>query len=275
MWNTNAFFAYILTVKLYHLGWEVRRLASVLLATLGAAVVVYGGNSASAPEETRSSETARPPNPMIGDLLTLAAAIVYGIYQVLYKKYAALPSDPDAELDGLDRTTAYEVITDTDLEDPIDDRNDIAYPPPFALYANCLTTSIGLCTFFLLWIPIPIMHLTGVEEFHLPTNLTTVFAIAGISLSGVLFNAGLMVFTFLSCCLLHPNISCAQVLLGMWGPIVTSVGNLLTIVLVFASDAIFGGAIQTVTVWSVFGCGSIVAAFTILALDLRKGSSSA
>lgn len=38
--------------------------------------------------------------------------------------------------------------------------------------------------------------------------------------------------------------SVRQVLLGVWGPIVTSVGSLLTIVLVFISDAIFGGCTE-------------------------------
>ena len=50
-----------------------------------------------------------------------------------------------------------------------------------------------------------------------------------------------------------------------------SVGNLLTIVLVFLSDTIFGGAADSVTVWSVLGCGSIVLAFGILAYDMTRG----
>ena len=56
----------------------------------------------------------------------------------------------------------------------------------------------------------------------------------------------------------------------MWGPIVTSVGSLLTIVLVFVSDTIFGDAVDTVTVYSVLGCGAIVVAFGILAYDMMK-----
>ena len=50
-----------------------------------------------------------------------------------------------------------------------------------------------------------------------------------------------------------------------------SVGNLLTIVLVFLSDMIFGGAVDSLTIWSVLGCGSIVLAFAILAYDMAKG----
>lgn len=61
-----------------------------------------------------------------------------------------------------------------------------------------------------------------------------------------------------------------QILLGVWGPIVTSVGSLLTIVLVFLSDAIFGGALDTVTVWSALGSVSIVVAFAMLAYGMAK-----
>ena len=58
-----------------------------------------------------------------------------------------------------------------------------------------------------------------------------------------------------------------QVLLGVWGPIVTSVGNLLTIVLVLMSDSIFGNAVDTLTKWSLLGSGMIVCAFAVLAYD--------
>ena len=56
----------------------------------------------------------------------------------------------------------------------------------------------------------------------------------------------------------------------MWGPVVTSVGSLLTIVLVFLSDATWGGAVDTVTIWSVLGCSAIAVAFAILAYDMMK-----
>ena len=64
-----------------------------------------------------------------------------------------------------------------------------------------------------------------------------------------------------------------QILLGLWGPILTSIGNLLTIVLVFFSDIIFGGAVETITVWSMLGCGAIVSAFGILAYDMMRSVS--
>ncbi len=52
---------------------------------------------------------------------------------------------------------------------------------------------------------------------------------------------------------------------------VTSVGNLLTIVFVFVADIVFGNAAQAITIWSVMGSGAIVTAFGILAFDMAKG----
>lgn len=259
IWNTNAFFAYILTVKLFHLKWEPRRLIAVLIATLGTVAVVYGGVTTSRDEnmESLNLPSFKPSAPLIGDLLTLVASAGYGLYQVLYKKYAALPSDPELVAEGL-----YEAISDsedashgeayTSMTDSITDKDDMVYPPPFGLYPNALTSAIGCCTLALLWIPLPILHYFDVEIFAWPPDWATTFAIAGIALSGLIFNAGFMI------------------LLGVWGPIITSVGNLLTIVLVFFSDVIFGAGIQAVTGWSLVGCGAIIAAFGVLAYDMAS-----
>ncbi len=157
---------------------------------------MYGGSSATpTKDELTRRDAQNSPNPLLGDILTLVASIIYGIYQVFYKMYAALPSDPDSELVRLPVDPSYEPIMDSeqDLEDASDDKSEMIYPPPFALYANLLTTCIGLCTFVLLWLPIPILHVFGGEEFHLPSNWITVGVIAAICVSGAVFNAGLMV----------------------------------------------------------------------------------
>lgn len=204
LWNTNAFFAYILTVKLLHLTWEPRRLAAVLLATLGATIVVYGSGSAGesdvsadngpSPRESFTSSTA-----LLGDLLTLAASVGYALYQVLYKLYAALPSDPEVQADA-----AYRHLADSpdDIEDSIDEplepdpatsSSEIVHPPPFGLYPNFITSAIGLCTLLVLWIPIPILHIYGNTPFYWPSTATQVLTIAGIAVTGAIFNAGFMV----------------------------------------------------------------------------------
>jgi len=146
-----------------------------------------------------------------------------------------------------------------------DDYEDVAYDslsshteettvaPPFGLHPNLLTSFIGLCTLVVLWIPLPILDYFEVEIFRLPADMTTVFAISGIVFTGVISNAGFMV------------------LLGVWGPIIASVGSLLTIVLVFLSDIMFGSGY--VTIWSLAGSGVIVAAFAVLAYDMYTRGS--
>ncbi|KAF8807385.1 hypothetical protein BYT27DRAFT_7189476 [Phlegmacium glaucopus] len=252
IWNTNAFFAYLISVKLFKSRWEARRLVAVSLATLGVIAVVYGGSTTSTKKGAVSDASVfvfKPTAPLYGNLLTLVASFGYGLYQVLYKIYAALPY-PEVAYERL-----YEQIPGEDgTSDPDNGlaniQEDVVYPPPFGLHPNLLTSIMGLCTFMSLWIPIPILHYSGAEIFRLPPNSFTVMAIAGIALSGVIFNAGFMV------------------LLGIWGPIIVSVGNLLTIVLVLISDIIFGAGIDTLTVWSLLGSGGIVLAFGVLAYDM-------
>jgi len=249
IWNSNAFLAYLIT---FRCKWEPRKLSAVSLATLGVLIVVYGGsastNADAFPIEKRSS--LKPSAPLVGDLLTLVASIGYALYQVLYKKYVALPSDPEL------MAAAYEQLSGEDIQyDPPTvalEPDSAINPPPFGLHPNLLTSAIGFCTASVFWVFIPVLHYMGVELFVLPNSFAVILTIVGIALSGVVFNAGFMV------------------LLGVWGPIVTSVGNLLTIVLVFISDIIFGAGVEAVTLGGVTGCGIIVAAFGILAYDMLE-----
>ncbi|KAF9478535.1 hypothetical protein BDN70DRAFT_879881 [Pholiota conissans] len=255
IWNTNAFFAYLLTVKLFKFQWEARKLSAVILATLGTVTVVYGSSTSPKSDErghkglSSTNLSFKPTAPLLGNLLTLVASFGYGLYQVLYKIYAALPSDPEAA------ELLYEQIPEDEnqeLRRPEHDEApeaDIVYPPPFGFHPNLLTSMIGLSTLMVLWLPIPFLHWSGAEPFRLPSNLATCLAISGIALSGVVFNAGFMV------------------LLGIWGPIIVSVGNLLTIVLVLLSDVIIGG-VEVLTIWSIMGSGVIVLAFSVLAYDM-------
>ncbi|KAJ7900324.1 hypothetical protein B0H14DRAFT_2673223 [Mycena olivaceomarginata] len=242
IWNTNAFFAYLMT---FRFKWEPRKFFAVSLATVGVLIVVDGRSSL---EERKAAGSAKP---IVGDLLTLVASVGYALYQVLYKKYAALPSDPELRAEA-----EYEHLPTSDevqYEAPgvaLDSDDDAVYPPPFGLHPNLLTSAIGLCTLSVLWIFIPILHHIGAEPFLLPGSLKVIFTIVGIALSGVVFNAGFMV------------------LLGVWGPIITSVGNLLTIVLVSISDVLWGAGLEAVTLGSVVGCSVIVAAFGVLVYDM-------
>jgi drug/metabolite transporter (DMT)-like permease len=203
IWNTNAFFAYIITVRLFKLKWEFRKILAVLIATFGVLAVVYGdarntdvppADYREAPDADVSIDGTKPKAPLLGDLLTLCASVGYGLYQVMYKRYAALPSDPEFE-----PGTAYDPLPDSEdgpahgLNGGNIDVDGLTYPPPFGLHANLLTCGIGLMTFFTLWIMLPILHYCGYERFRLPPDLLTTLSIAGIAGSGLVFNGGLMV----------------------------------------------------------------------------------
>ncbi|OCH96120.1 hypothetical protein OBBRIDRAFT_787568 [Obba rivulosa] len=263
LWNTNAFFAYLLTVKLMHLTWEPRRLLAVLLATFGATMVIYGsgsldGGNDSVDDEPSAQGLSTSHDVFLGDALTLGASVAYGLYQVLYKLYAALPSDPEVQADAVYSHLAIssetisdgleDAIDETPELDPADSLPNVVYPP-FGLYPNFLTSAIGLCTFLVLWIPIPILHFCDIAPFQWPSTARQVLVISGIAFTGAVFNAGFMI------------------LIGAWGPIVTSVGSLLTIVLMFVSDILFRDAGSSITIWSLLGSGCIVLAFGALAYE--------
>ncbi|KAI0003705.1 hypothetical protein BJV74DRAFT_811082 [Russula compacta] len=259
IWNTNAFFAYMITVRLSKLNWEIRKLSAVLIATLGVIAVVYGdaGQSNSPPADHRKSlrETVKPNAPLVGDLLTLCASFGYGLYQVMYKRHAALPSDQEFELNSV-----YVPLPDSDglpaseLSEEGLRVDDLAYPPPFGLHPNFIALGIGLTTLFSLWVMLPILHYSGYERFRLPDSPVVLLSIAGIAGSGIVFNVGLLT------------------LLGIWGPIVVSVGNLLTIVLVLLSDMTVGQGMDVITPWNLVGSAGIVVAFGILAYDMVQRS---
>jgi drug/metabolite transporter (DMT)-like permease len=202
IWNTNAFFAYVVSVKLFKLQWEPKRLLAVVLATLGTFAVVYGGVAVSKEPpidgiENKSSAITRsvkPSAPLLGDLLSLLASFACGLYTVLYKMYAALPTDPEVVAE---RCRYQELPEDEErlslVASSSVNTTDAVYPPPFGLHPNLLTSVMGVITFAILWIPLPFLHWSGAEVFRGPPDMWTALSIGGIGLSGMCFNAGYMV----------------------------------------------------------------------------------
>ncbi|PAV21963.1 hypothetical protein PNOK_0192000 [Pyrrhoderma noxium] len=244
LWNTNAFWAYVISVKLKHQNWESRRLVAVVVASVGVLAVVYGSNGSESPSKDH------PKAPLIGCLLSLIASVGYGLYQVLYNMYAVPPSEREHDTGDWQRLSISSdgISIDEELQG-INSIEDTVYPPPFGLYANALTSGMGIITFMFLWIPLPLLHMSSIEPFEWPSDMKTLLAIGGIALSALTFLTTFMI------------------LLAVWGPIITSVGNLLTIVLVIISDIIFGNAANTITRWSILGSTMIVCAFAVLAYE--------
>ncbi|KIO25812.1 hypothetical protein M407DRAFT_236519 [Tulasnella calospora MUT 4182] len=269
LFNTNAFWAYVLSVTMAsssrsRIQWEWKKLVAVTTACGGVFAVVYRG-AQSGPSEARSINTTGAGSTILGDTLALLSSVGYALYQVLYKRYAVLgqEGDPRPSPQSTDTAGAYQPLLTNGFEEGTlsppqeTEEDDDAHPnsakPPFGFFPNFLTSMIGLTTLLALWIPIPVMNWLGVgEPFALPADWSTWAGVTLIASSGLVFNSGFMI------------------LLGVWGPVVVSVGNLLTIALVLASDTVFGNGSETITIWSLLGCGMIIGAFSILAIDVLR-----
>lgn len=188
LWNTNAFWAYVISVKLKHQNWESRRLVAVVVASVGVLAVVYGSNGSESPSKDH------PKAPLIGCLLSLIASVGYGLYQVLYNMYAVPPSEREHDTGDWQRLSisSDDISIDEELQG-INSIEDTVYPPPFGLYANALTSGMGIITFMFLWIPLPLLHMSSIEPFEWPSDMKTLLAIGGIALSALTFLTTFMV----------------------------------------------------------------------------------
>jgi hypothetical protein len=125
----------------------------------------------------------------------LIGAICLGFYEVIYKMslpegHGGVASSAEVEVQDL-AGSGYEAVQ-TEDDDPtvypsrpalpleatrrssslLLVRQESSHPRssslPLALHANYLTSLIGAATLLLFWIPIPLLHWTGLEEFELP-----------------------------------------------------------------------------------------------------------
>lgn len=146
IYNCSAFFAYAFAVPLLHEKLQWNKVIAVGIAILGVLVVAYGdqgtakhgsksGGGAGGPDAPDDTEAS---NRVAGNLIIGVGSVLYGFYEVLYKKVACPPEG--------------------------------CSPGRGMLFANTFGTLIGLFTLTVLWIPLPILHILGYETFELPTG---------------------------------------------------------------------------------------------------------
>ncbi|USW47877.1 Putative solute carrier family 35 member F3/F4 [Septoria linicola] len=173
IYNCSAFFAYAFAIPL--LGEKLRwsKVASVIVAIVGVLVVAYGdqahpkhgnksGGGAGGPSAPDSSEAK---NRALGNLVIGVGSVLYGFYEVLYKRVACPP-------DGCS-------------------------PNRGMLFANTFGSMIGLFTLTVLWIPIPLLHYLGIEKFELPTGKAS-WMLAISVLSNATFSGSFLVLISLT-----------------------------------------------------------------------------
>lgn len=142
IYNCSAFFAYAFSIPL--LGDKIRfdKVFSVAVAIAGVLTVAYGdkakdGYVGSGPDGgIGGGDQAQ--NRTLGNIIIGIGSVLYGLYEVMYKKMACPPEG--------------------------------CSPGRGMIFALLFGSLIGTFTLTVLWIPLPILHFTGYEVFEFPTG---------------------------------------------------------------------------------------------------------
>ncbi|ETN38216.1 uncharacterized protein HMPREF1541_06247 [Cyphellophora europaea CBS 101466] len=172
IYNCSAFFAYVFSILLLNDKFRMDKMLSVGLAIVGVLVVAYGdsnepkhgGHSGGSTNPNQDPDDL-PNNKFLGNLIIGIGSVMYGLYEVLYKKYACPP-------DGVS-------------------------PARGMVFANTFGSMIGVFTLCVLWIPLPFLHYTGVEVFELPRGKTAAL-LAVSTLSNAIFSGSFLVLMSLT-----------------------------------------------------------------------------
>jgi drug/metabolite transporter (DMT)-like permease len=177
IYNCSAFFAYVFSVPLLKEPFRVDKSIAVLIAIGGVLIVAYG--------DTDNSQGEGANNRFLGNLVIGVGSVLYGLYEVLYKRFACPP-------EGVS-------------------------PGRGVVFANTFGALIGTFTLTVLWIPLPLLHWTGIEKFELP-EASTCWLILAATLSNATFSGSFLV------------------LISLTSPVLSSVAALLTIFIVAIVD---------------------------------------
>lgn len=189
IYNCSAFFAYVFSVPLLREPLRLDKSIAVIVAILGVLVVAYGDQKSGGAEGQQDAAAVaaaeRAGERFLGNMIIGVGSVLYGLYEVLYKRYACPPEG--------------------------------CSPMRGVVFANTFGSLIGMFTLTVLWLPLPLLHWLGIEEFSLPTGHT-----AWMLFFSVIANA-----TFAGSFL---------VLISLTSPVLSSVASLLTIFIVALTD---------------------------------------
>lgn len=222
IYNCSAFFAYVFSIMLLNDKLRLDKAVAVAVAIAGVLVVAYGdtkdprhagphgGASGGGPKDDKAAAEGR--SRTIGNLIIGIGSVLYGLYEVLYKKWACPPEGTS--------------------------------PGRGMIFANTFGSLIGAFTLTVLWIPIPILHFTGLERFELPHGKA-----AGLLFVSTISNA-IFSGSFL-------------VLMSLTSPVLSSVAALLTIFLVAITDSWLHPH-ESLSAAAIGGGSMIIVAFAML-----------
>lgn len=211
IYNCSAFFAYVFSVPILREKLRLDKSFAVMLAIVGVLIVSYAPKRQSTTDGSPAVDPTEPKDRLGGNLVIGIGSVLYGFYEVLYKRLACPPEGTS--------------------------------PGRGMIFANTFGSLIGSFTLLVLWFPLPILHILGIEIFELPRGeaawMLCISVLANATFSG----------SFL-------------VLISLTSPVLSSVAALLTIFLVAITDWLWRG--KTLTPVALGGGLLIVAAFLLL-----------
>ena len=166
IYNCSAFTAYAFAIPLLNEKFSWLKVSSVVIALVGVFVVSYSSSS-DIGSKTDSEENPYPYR-FWGNLIIFVGAILYGYYEVLYKKYLCIPAH------------LAKIIT----------------PRRQLTFANFIMGIMGAYTFAFLALVIAILHFTHIHRvnfFDYGENTRTIWLyIFGSIISNLLFSAAFL-----------------------------------------------------------------------------------
>ncbi|KAG2415201.1 hypothetical protein HFD88_006392 [Aspergillus terreus] len=235
IYNCSAFFAYAFSIPILKDKLRFDKVFSVIVAIIGVLVVAYGDRDESkkTADGTVGKGHDEAEHRLIGNIIIGVGSVLYGLYEVLYKRFACPPEGTS--------------------------------PGRSTIFANTFASMIGCFTLFVLWIPLPILHILGLETFRWPTGEA-----AWMLLISVLANASEYSLRSISATihrrnpvLVLPAFSGSfLVLISLTSPVLSSVAALLTIFMVAIVDWLRTG--QPLSLASIIGGILIMLAFFLL-----------
>lgn len=174
IYNCSAFFAYAFAIPLLGEKFKISKIASVGVAIIGVLIVAYGdtgsakhgsksGGGAGGPTAPEKDEAS---NRALGNIVIGVGSVLYGFYEVLYKKVACPPEG--------------------------------CSPGRGMIFANTFGSMMGCFTLSVLWIGLPILHFTGVETFELPRGEAAWMLVISVLMNAVFSGSFLVLISLTS-----------------------------------------------------------------------------
>ena len=161
IYNCSAFFAYVFSVPLLGEPLRLDKSIAVFIAIIGVLIVAYGDPSGSSTGGDDTTAGGR----FVGNLVIGFGSVLYGLYEVLYKRYACPPEGTS--------------------------------PGRGVVFAITFGALIGVFTLTVLWIPLPILDWLNIERFELPDASTGWLVLAAV-LANATFSGSFLVLISLT-----------------------------------------------------------------------------